>query len=282
MQFKTIAAATLLAASVSAYEVLTPTLNSTVAKGETITIEWTSVDTDAEVFSVYLANFQTSHWPPTVLSLAQNVPRDDSSIDLRIPCDLSSDYGWQINFINGTNTYVIYAQSPVFELTGDCVEPTPEPTSSYPVVTGYPTATGYANTTAHGSTVTVKTTATATLCKTVSTVVYATPLVWFVEPSHEAVCDAPAKETVTVYADGPAPSCPSGGKPTTGAGGVPTTAPEGVPTSYPTGPSYNTTAVPPKPTGTGSAVPPEFTGAASTVRVSGAIAVIIGAVAFLL
>jgi len=277
MQFKTIAAATLLAASVSAYEVLTPTLNSTVTKGDTITIEWTSVDTDAEVFSVYLANFQTAHWPPTVLSLAQNVPRDDSSIDLRIPCDLSSDYGWQINFINGTNTYVIYAQSPVFELTGDCVDPTPEPTYSTPAATGYPTATGYANTTAHG-TVTVKTTATATLCKTVSTVVYATPIVWFVEPSHEAVCDVPAKETVTVYANGPAPSCPSGGQPTYGA---PTTASEGAPTAYPT---YGnaTTAAPPKPTGTGSVAPPEFTGAASTVRVSGAIAVIIGAAAFLL
>jgi hypothetical protein len=192
MQFTTIAAAALLAASVSAYEVMTPTLNSTVSKGETVSIEWTSVDTDAEIFSVYLTNFQTAHWPPTVLSLAQNVPRDDGSIELRIPCDLSSDYGWQINFINGTNTYVIYAQSPVFELTGDCVEPEPEVSSTSSMVP-YPTATGYANTT------TVHATATETLCKTVETVIYATPIVWFVEPSHEAVCDyAPAKETVYV------------------------------------------------------------------------------------
>jgi len=121
MQFTTLAATALLAASASAYQVLTPVLNATVAKGKELTIEWSSVDTDAETFSVYLSNFETNHWPPTILSLAQNVPRDDGSIDLRIPCDLSSDYGWQINFINGTNTYVIYAQSERFELTGDCV-----------------------------------------------------------------------------------------------------------------------------------------------------------------
>jgi len=262
MQFTLLAAASLLAASVSAYEVLTPTLNATVAKGKTVTIDWSSVDTDAEVFSVYLTNFQTAHWPPTVLSLAQNVPRDDLTIDLRIPCDISSDYGWQLNFINGTNTYVIYAQSEVFSLTGDCIEP--EPT-----IAPYPTS-GYTNTTVTlpGTTVTLHATSTATLCKTVSTVVYATPIVWFVEPSKEAACDVPAKETVTVYAPSPIPGKPTLGGPVTYGHAAPTTYADLIPT--------------PAPTGSVQPTQPAFTGAASAVQVSGLIAVVIGAVAFLL
>ncbi|KAA8577050.1 hypothetical protein EYC84_007062 [Monilinia fructicola] len=71
-------------------------------------LTWSSVDTDPSQFSIYLVNFKD--WPPTVVSLAQNVPQEDKSIDVTIPCNLRSDYGWQINFINGTNTYVIYAQ----------------------------------------------------------------------------------------------------------------------------------------------------------------------------
>lgn len=317
MQFKSVAAAALLAASVSAYEVLTPSLNSTISKGESINIKWTSVDTDAEVFSVYLTNFATAHWPPTVLSLAQNVPRDDSSIDLRIPCDVSSDYGWQINFINGTNTYVIYAQSPVFELTGDCVEPAPATSTPAAYPTYHPT--GYTN----GTTKTVHQTATATLCKTVETVVYATPLIWFVEPSKEAVCEyVPAKATATVTVTvtqgghggegctgygcptkgsegpgGPAyPSHPAGGEypsggehPSGGEGctgyGCPTKGGEGCtgygcPTKGGEGPGY------PHATGTGGYTAPtkgpEFTGAASSIKISGAAAMIVGAAAFLL
>ncbi|KAK8911980.1 hypothetical protein QC760_000966 [Botrytis cinerea] len=113
--------ATLVAAA-SAYTVLTPTLNSTVAKGKSTSVTWSSVDTDASQFSIYLVNFKD--WPPTVISLAQNVPQSDNSVDVTIPCDVKSDYGWQLNFINGTNTYVIYAQSNAFSLTGSCVDPT--------------------------------------------------------------------------------------------------------------------------------------------------------------
>lgn len=261
MQFTTIAAAAFLAASAAAYEVLTPTLNSTVSKGEKLTVEWTSVDTDAEIFSIYITNFATNHWPPTVVSLAQNVPRDDGSIDLYIPYSLSSDYGWQINFINGTNTYVIYAQSPVFELTGEGVDPT---TSS-----AFPTATGYTNTTTAtvpGATVT----ATATLIKEVSTVIFKTPIVWFVEPSKEA-----AVKTVTHYANGPAPTecATSGPKPTQGPGGHETKTPGGV--------AKPSTLYHIPPTGTGAPYP-TFTGAASSVQVSGAMALVVGAIAFML
>jgi hypothetical protein len=262
MQFSTLALTTLFAAAASAYQVLTPTVNSTVAKGSSVNVKWSSVDTDAETFSIYLVNFQTVHWPPTVLSLAQNVPRDDGSVDVRIPCDVTSDYGWQLNFINGTNTYVIYAQSPMFTLTGDCVEPS---TTSTP----YPTATVYRNTT-------VTATASPTIVKVVETVVYETPVVWFVQPSASgAMCPPAAQQTVTVFQNGPAPvTCESGAKPSHGPSG-----PGGFGNS--TVPSKPTS----KPTSTGSLTPTgpaTFTGAASSVKAGGALVAVFGVAAFLL
>lgn len=181
--------ATLIAAA-SAYQVLTPTLNSTVVKGSTIDVRYTSVDTDASTFSVYLTNFQTAHWPPTVLSLAQNVRREAGVVSVRIPCDVTSDYGWQLNFINGTNTYVIYAQSPKFTLTGECTDPVQQPA---PVFTN---SSGIA--------------ATTTI---VTTVIFPQPLLWFVQPgasvggANPAACPAPV--TVTIQA--PAPVCTPAG-----------------------------------------------------------------------
>ena len=244
MQFLSLLA--LFAASASAYKVLTPGLNTTITKGTTLDVKWTSVDTDADTFSIYLVNFQTAHWPPTVLSLAQKVPRDSSSLSVRIPCDLSSDYGWQLNFINGTNTYVIYAQSPVFSLTGDCIEPAPTP------------ATHYGN-----STVTIAQTV-------VQTVVYETPVVWFVQPTNlvsaAAICPGGPQQTVTVYAPGaaPQPTAPTYGNKTTSTATLKATGTAS--TGY-------------KPT---SSLTP-FTGAGSVNRVSvGAAALVAGAVALLL
>lgn len=243
MQFTTFAATALLAASASAYKVLTPVLNSTVVKGQELDIKWSSVDTDAETFSVYISNFETNHWPPTIVSLAQGVSRDDGSISLKIPCDLSSDYGWQINFINGTNTYVIYAQSARFKLTGDCVDAPPAP---------FPTGV-YHNVTLPGTTIVHEATATATVTKSVSTVIIATPIVWIVEPS--------AAPGATVY---------------------PTTC-----EASPTGPVHKptTTHGAAGPTGTGGLTPtkpPQFTGAASTLQMSGGLVAAVGALALLL
>lgn len=101
--FSTIAA---LVACASAYTVLTPTANSTITKGTAIDVKWTSVDTDASTFSIYLVNFQTAHWPPTVLSLAQNVNRADGVASVRIPCSVSSDYGWQLNFVCHSHEFI--------------------------------------------------------------------------------------------------------------------------------------------------------------------------------
>lgn len=264
MQFTTFAATALLAASASAYQILSPSGNTTIAKGSDLTINWSSVDTDADVFSVYISNFETKHWPPTILSLAQNVPRDDGSVSVRIPCDLSSDFGWQINFINGTNTYVIYAQSARFSLTGDCVDPT---TTAAP----FPIPTSNTTIVLPGTTIVQHATVTATVTKAVSTVIIATPIVWVVEPSKAGGCanqvtvtaypsTCEAKPTGPVYPGGPGAPGGPGGKPTTTKG-------------------------PGSPTGTGGyspTSPPQFTGAASSVQVSGALAAVVGAFALLL
>lgn len=164
-----------LVACASAYQVLTPTANSTIAKGSTVDVQWSTVDTDPSTFSIYLVNFKD--FPPTVLSLAQNVQQGAGSAAVRIPCSVSSDNGWQLNFINGTNTYVIYAQSQVFSLTGTCVDPTAASASP-----------AYSNSTV----------------EVVQTVVYQNPVVWFVQPSNlvaaAAICPPSSQQTVTVMA----------------------------------------------------------------------------------
>ncbi|KAL3419990.1 extracellular proline-serine rich protein [Phlyctema vagabunda] len=277
MQFSNLFTLSSLLAAVSAYTVLTPTANSTVAKGNTVNVQWTSVDTDATTFSIYLVNFQAAHFPPTVLSLAQNVPQEAGSLDVRIPCDVSSDYGWQLNFINGTNTYVIYAQSPAFTLTGDCVDPVSTSSSAVATTTLF-----------NNSTVTA--TATATLIQTVETVVYETPVVWFVQPGAVveagAMCPPAAQQTVTVQVPVTyAAVCPGSASPT-GLPGAPGVAG-----------NYSLTSVTPKsttagvisstgavltPTSATSATPSVFTGAASNVKVGGSVLALAGAVALFL
>lgn len=281
-----------LAATASAYEVLTPTLNSTVTKGTEVNVKWTSVDTDADTFSIYLANFQTAHWPPTVLSLAQHVPRDSGSLKVRIPCDLSSDYGWQLNFINGTNTYVIYAQSPLFSLTGDCVEPTPTPSPK-------PTYSHRA----YGNNVTATVTAVETI---VQTVVIETPVVWFVQPTNvvaaAAVCPPGPAKTVTVWAHGDKSEvCGASDKWGSSGGSYPTKTPSAggyggnkggesgpYPTTTPGGYGKGTpSSKAPTPTASNgwgkSSNLPLFTGAASANKVGGGVVMAVaGAVAMML
>ncbi len=192
MQFSTLigAAATFLA-SASALQLLNPTVNSTLSKGSDFTINWSTVDTDPSTFSIYISNFATAHWPPTILSLLQNVPTSQLSQTVRIPCDLSSDYGWQFNAINGTNTYVIYAQSPRFSLKGQCVDSVSSAAPS-------PSSTGFTNTSA----------AVQTLVFAVS---YPTPIVWFQPPNaaNLAQCQPAAPLTVTVTQKSTATVCPT-------------------------------------------------------------------------
>ncbi|EAW07084.1 GPI anchored serine-threonine rich family protein [Aspergillus clavatus NRRL 1] len=123
----------LIAPLVSAVSITSPALNSTYAAGSTVTVEWTTVDTDPTHLSLYLWNFFS--WPPTYVPLATDVPTADQSYSVQIPCDTNPEWGYQISAINGTNVYIIYAQGERFTISkpldgANCVDPAPIPSPS--------------------------------------------------------------------------------------------------------------------------------------------------------
>lgn len=110
-------------ALVSAIDFSSPAANSTVSKGESYKLTWNTVDTDPSTFSVFLVNFV--NWPPYYAPLALNVETAAGETEVKVPCNVDASSGYQFNAINGTNVYVIYAQTPKFSLTGDCEDPAP-------------------------------------------------------------------------------------------------------------------------------------------------------------
>ncbi|KAE8349999.1 Ser-Thr-rich glycosyl-phosphatidyl-inositol-anchored membrane family-domain-containing protein [Aspergillus coremiiformis] len=100
---------------VSAINIMNPAANSTYAAGSTITVNWTTVDTDPSQFSLYLWNFVS--WPPSYVPLAENVPTGARSYSVKIPCDTNPEWGYQISAINGTNVYIIHAQGERFTVS---------------------------------------------------------------------------------------------------------------------------------------------------------------------
>ncbi|KAJ5548579.1 hypothetical protein N7513_005813 [Penicillium frequentans] len=121
------------ASLVAAIEITNPAANTTYPAGSTITVEWTSVDTDPTNFSLYLWNFVS--WPPSYVPLAVDVPTSDLSQSVQIPCDTNPEWGYQISGINGTNVYIIYAQGDKFTVSDSvnstaCVDTTPLSTTS--------------------------------------------------------------------------------------------------------------------------------------------------------
>ncbi|GIK07172.1 hypothetical protein Aspvir_002828 [Aspergillus viridinutans] len=117
----------------AAINITSPAANTTYAAGSTVTVKWTSVDTDPTNFSLYLWNFVS--WPPTYVPLALDIPTADLSHAVQIPCDTNPEWGYRISGINGTNVYIIYAQGDKFTVSEpvdgtDCVDPAPVPTPS--------------------------------------------------------------------------------------------------------------------------------------------------------
>ncbi|PYI06973.1 hypothetical protein BO78DRAFT_314114 [Aspergillus sclerotiicarbonarius CBS 121057] len=104
-----------LASLASAISITQPALNASYPAGSTITVNWTTVDTDPTYFSLYLWNFV--YWPPTYVPLAIDIPTADLFYPVQIPCDTTPEWGYQISGINGTNVYIIYAQSEKFTVS---------------------------------------------------------------------------------------------------------------------------------------------------------------------
>ncbi|KAK0730911.1 Ser-Thr-rich glycosyl-phosphatidyl-inositol-anchored membrane family-domain-containing protein [Lasiosphaeris hirsuta] len=133
MRFATMVA--LAAPLVSAIEFVAPEANSTLSKGEEYHLKWDTVDTDPGSFSIYLVNF--FNWPPLYTPLAYDIETSAGWATVKVPCGVDTSYGYQFNAINGTNTYVIYAQTPKFYISGGpCIDPTPlTPTCAAATVT---------------------------------------------------------------------------------------------------------------------------------------------------
>ncbi|KMP03448.1 hypothetical protein CISG_03964 [Coccidioides immitis RMSCC 3703] len=112
-----------LAPLAAAIEITNPESNTPVAAGQDVKVTWTFVDTDPHTLSLYLVNFV--EYPPTYVPLAIDVKTHKAHHEVHVPCDTMPAHGYQINAINGTNVYVIYAQSEHFKVSehrgkGDC------------------------------------------------------------------------------------------------------------------------------------------------------------------
>lgn len=84
----------LAAPLVSAIQFQEPYANSTLKKGETYSVKWSSVDTDPTVFSIYLVNFVD--WPPFYTQVASDVPTSEGEHEVTVPCDVNSSWGFQL------------------------------------------------------------------------------------------------------------------------------------------------------------------------------------------
>ena len=84
-----------LAPLVAAIDIPDPTTNSTITKGEYYNLTWSSVDTDASTFSIFLVNFV--NWPPSYVDLATDIETAAGSYSVYIPCDTEDAYGYQFS-----------------------------------------------------------------------------------------------------------------------------------------------------------------------------------------
>ena len=93
-----------LAASplVSAIKFEAPSANSTLSKGLSYSVKWSSVDTDPTIFSLYLVNFV--NWPPFYTEIASNISTSSGALDVTIPCAVDNSWGYQL--------YVFYTKPP--------------------------------------------------------------------------------------------------------------------------------------------------------------------------
>jgi hypothetical protein len=128
----------ILASLATAVEITFPVANSTLVAGGETKVVWSSVDTDPTTLSLYLVNFV--NWPPSYVPLAIDVDTADGSHQVKIPCDTPASSGYQINAINGTNVYVIYAQSKKFSVgpaldPAGCIDEKPSVAAECPVAT---------------------------------------------------------------------------------------------------------------------------------------------------
>ncbi|KAI3390567.1 hypothetical protein diail_9191 [Diaporthe ilicicola] len=119
--------------------------NITFTKGDAVTVTWDFVNTDPTKFSLYLWEFVA--FPPTYELVAYNVDTAARQATVTIPCHINSSPNWQFTMINGTNVYVLYAQTARFTISDNpqtCVDSPchPDICSSSSSAGGWEFATG--------------------------------------------------------------------------------------------------------------------------------------------
>lgn len=97
-----------LAAAASALSVTSPTKSDVWTVGEDQTVTWDTVSTDADTFSIYLSNM--AEYPSVSTLLLEDVSSSDGSATID-GSKLTSGNSFTINFVKGTTTEQIYAQS---------------------------------------------------------------------------------------------------------------------------------------------------------------------------
>ncbi|KAJ1535792.1 hypothetical protein HK405_015511 [Cladochytrium tenue] len=99
-----------------------PPLNATITKGTHVPLTWSTVDTDPDTFSIYLVNFV--NWPPFYTPLALDIVTTLGAYEVYIPFYTAYRHPICSNAINGTNVYIIYAQSGKLTVDGSsCTDP---------------------------------------------------------------------------------------------------------------------------------------------------------------
>jgi hypothetical protein len=107
---------TIFASLAVAIKLDAPAANHTYKAGQWVDVIWSKVDADPPTLSLFLVNF-INLYPPYYTPLVLNVPTDSLHHKVQFPCDLDLSPGYQINAINGTNTYDIYAQTGELSVT---------------------------------------------------------------------------------------------------------------------------------------------------------------------
>ncbi|KAL5366249.1 Ser-Thr-rich glycosyl-phosphatidyl-inositol-anchored membrane family-domain-containing protein [Aspergillus floccosus] len=106
-----------IVATVGALTVTEPGKFTEINPSSSFKVKWTSVDTDASHFDLYLVN--NNVYPPVEKKLASDVDTSDGSYTVDGISGLSNGGGYQINLLanDGHNTGIL-AQSQQFNVTG--------------------------------------------------------------------------------------------------------------------------------------------------------------------
>lgn len=106
-----------LAGLAAALQVTQPGKNDEFKTSDSITVKWSSVNTDASSFNIYLVN--NAVYPPVNKEIATNVKTSDNSYTIKDLSGLSAGSGYQVNLeSDSTQNTGILAQSQQFNMTG--------------------------------------------------------------------------------------------------------------------------------------------------------------------